>query len=204
MTICHMLVEGDLDEAVARRLIEYTGFQVGVCYGKHGWTYIKEKVQGFNKAAQSMRFLALVDFMDTGSQLCPGNVVGTWLPHRNSGMLFRVVVREIESWLMADPAGIAEFLNVAQEKVPDTPELLQDPKRALVNLARQSRTHRTRDAMVPNIGSSSQEGRLYTSEMIRFIGSRWDVSVARLNAPSLDKCLLRLETFDHREARLPL
>lgn len=51
------LVEGSLDEAVARRLIRDTGHQFGVCYGKRGIGYVRQKIQGFNKAAISMPIL---------------------------------------------------------------------------------------------------------------------------------------------------
>jgi len=136
--------------------------------------------------------LALVDLMDTGLP-CPPAVVDAWLPRRDPGMLFRVVVREVESWLLADRTNLADFLRVAVAKVPSAPEEEIDPKQSLVNLARKSRSAEIRRLLVPAKGSSATEGPAYTSEMRRFVDNHWDVAEARKNAPSLASCLKALE-----------
>jgi hypothetical protein len=121
MSIVNSLVEGDLDEAVAVKLIRDTNHIPGVCYGKHGWTYIRNKIQGFNQAARALHCLTLVDFMDTGLA-CPPEVVEQWLPNRQPLMLLRVAVQELESWLIADRANLADFLRVDVGIVPVAPE----------------------------------------------------------------------------------
>jgi hypothetical protein len=160
--------------------------------GERGIGYIRTKIGGFNRSAKSIRYLTLVDFMDTHKP-CPGHVVTTWLPHRETNMLLRIVVRELESWLLADREGIARFLVLSLSRIPERPEEIADPKRELVNLARRSRNQRVRAGLVPEAGSRAIVGKLYTSEMIRFINDEWDIQVARNNAPSLDRCLSRLE-----------
>ncbi|MGB9181827.1 MAG: hypothetical protein WCB68_21530, partial [Pyrinomonadaceae bacterium] len=164
----------------------------GTCYGRKGSGYIKRKIQGFNLTAQSTYYLALIDFMDT-HLLCPAEVIAQWIPNRQPKMLFRIVVREIESWLMADRHNLAGFLKISIDKVPRNPEQLHDPKLKLINLARGTRDAHVRSALVPEIGSTAQVGKLYDSEMRRFINRLWNVEAARNNAPSLDKCLKRLE-----------
>ncbi len=187
-----MLVEGSMDEAVAVRLIESTGHTPGQCYGKRGWRYIKDNIAGFNNAAQAMCCLALVDFMDTRLP-CAAEVLTQWLPYRHPNMVFRVVQYELESWLMADRDNLASFLKIAINAVPHLPEECSDPKQDLVNLARRSKSSHIRSALVPELGSTAQVGKLYQSEMVRFIQTIWDVAAARRNAPSLDRCLVRLE-----------
>jgi hypothetical protein len=194
MAIIYPLVEGNLDEAAAFRIIEVTGHTPGTCYGKRGSGYIKNKVRGFNSAAQSTYYLALIDFMDTESS-CPPEVVTSWVPNRQAKMLFRVVVREMESWLLADRDNLAKFLKVRADKIPTNPETVYDPKLELINLARRSISARIRSALVPEIGSTAQVGRLYNSEMRIFIETLWDINAARNYAPSLDKCLRRLESL---------
>jgi hypothetical protein len=49
---------------------------------------------------------------------------------------------------------------------------------------------------VPESGSTAQVGRLYLSEMRRFVIEVWDAQEARENAPSLNKCLISLEELD--------
>jgi len=194
MPIVNPLVEGTLDEAVAIKIINATGHTAGVCYGKRGSGYIQRKIQSFNQTARSIYYLTLVDFMDTGHS-CPPDVVAQWLPRAEPGMLFRVVVRELESWLLADRENFADFLGISITKLPDQPEQINDPKHQLVNLARRSRKSQIRSALVPESDSTAQVGRLYNSEMRVFVQSSWDIEAARRNAPSLDKCLERLDAL---------
>ena len=63
-----------------------------------------------------------------------------------------MVVRELESWLLADAAGLAAYLGLPRAVVPSQPESVGDPKLALVNLARRSRRTRLRDSIVPYQG----------------------------------------------------
>ncbi len=195
MSIVHYLVEGGIDEAVAVRIIQTAGHIPGVCYGKKGYGYIRDKIQGFNRAVQQIPCLALVDFMDTGL-VCAAEVVARWLPNRHANMYFRVVVREIESWLLADRTNLARFLRISITRLPATPEQIVDPKLTLINLARHSTSGRIREALVPEQGSTAQVGKLYTSELKRFVSEDWDLQIARTNAPSLDRCLRRLEGLD--------
>ena len=192
MALINSLVEGRTDEAVALRLIRAAGHTPGICYGKKGCGYIKTKVQGFNRAARSSVYLTLVDLMDTEFS-CPPEVLAGWVPHLASNMLFRVVVRELESWLLADRENIAHFLSVRLARIPANPEEIQDPKRELINIARRSPNARVRRSLVPESGSTAQVGKLYVSEINSFINARWDPQVARTTAPSLDRCLLKLE-----------
>lgn len=192
MSVINPLVEGEMDEAAAFKLIEAAGHTPGVCYGKKGCGYIKTKVQGFNRSARTTCYLTLVDLMDTGLS-CPPEVLAGWVPHLNRNMLFRVVVRELESWLLADRQNIANFLSVSPIQIPEHPEDIRDPKRELVNIARRSRNARIRRFLVPDSGSTAQVGKLYVSEMNTFINSQWDPQIARRIAPSLDSCLRKLE-----------
>lgn len=191
MTVVNMLVEGLLDEAVALRLIKYTQHEPGVCYGKKGYGYIKDKISGFNQSAISVSCLALVDFMDT-KFTCPSEVITQWLPHRHHNMIFRMVVRELESWLLADHENLAAFLHTNPERFPTDPEKSTDPKRELVNIARHSLSSSVRFAIVPAMKSTAQVGKLYQSEMTKFIQLHWNISQAQKRSPSLERCIMRL------------
>jgi hypothetical protein len=198
MAIISPLVEGVMDEAAAIQVIMAAGHVPGTVYGKNGSGYIRSKVQGFNRSAIYIYYLTLVDLMDTGLP-CPSSVITDWVPHREPKMLFRVIVRELESWLLADREGVARFLVLGLSRIPERPEEITDPKRELVNLARRSRNGKVRFALVPEDGSRATVGKLYTSEMIRFINEVWDIQAARNNAPSLDRCLGRLEEISSDE-----
>jgi hypothetical protein len=102
------------------------------------------------------------------------------------------VVREVESWLLADRRGIAAFLGVSEALVPREPEALLDPKETLVNLARRSRRSKIRELMLPPQGSSHPIGPGYSLALEEFARGRWDVAAAAERADSLRRCLVRL------------
>lgn len=186
------LVEGPLDETVARRLVMHVGHTFGTCYGKKGVGYIREKITGFVvRARHGPPLLTLVDFMDTGLA-CPPAIAVNWLPQRSSQHLVRAVVREVESWLLADRAGMAGFLGISKELVPGDPETILDPKQTLINLARRCRNRSRREAIVPRPDASASTGPGYLAEMQTFVANHWDIAAASQVAPSLAKCLIRL------------
>lgn len=192
--VLSLLVEGLLDEGVGRRILESCGLTPGVVYGRKGSSYIKTKVTGFNRASKGTPILVLVDFMDTGLP-CPPAVVANWCPHRKPTTLFRVVCREIESWLLADRKNLATFLRVPPKRLPADPESLADPKAALIDIARRSRSSELRSMLVPTPSGTSTVGPGYTSEMLRFARFEWDLQSARKAAESLDRCIRSVENF---------
>lgn len=190
--IVDALVEGQLDEAVAARLIRHTRHEFGVAYGKRGWQYLRHKAFGFNvRARYGNPILMLVDFMDTGLS-CPPEVPAIWLPDRCNKMLLRTAVREIESWLLADGDGMARFLGIPAIRIPQHPEDLDDPKQTLVNLARRSRKRALREAIVPPPSVSSAVGPGYTAALEEFVARHWDIEAALPRALSLRRCAIRL------------
>ena len=193
MALINPLVEGDIDEAIAIRLIQTAGHQCGVTYGRRGVGYIKAKLDAFNRSANEIQYLTLVDFMDTGVA-CPPGVIAAWLPHSRPGMLLRIVVREIESWLLADRAGLSDFLAVRPALLNLDPETAQDPKQTLVNIARRSRRRSIRDAIVPSPASTAPVGVRYNAELRAFAENAWDPARARIHSPSLARCMDRLAT----------
>jgi len=183
-----ILVEGSLDETVAREIIDAAGGTAGTVYGRRGAGYIEKKISGFNQRAQGTPILALVDLMDLDSD-CPAEIVQDWLPHRHEQMLLRLVVREIESWILADRTSISRFFGIRKSLVPHHPEQLEDPKAGLVDLARSSQRQGLKNAIVPENPTMNDEGPAYTTRMQRFVRNQWSVMEAAKNAPSLHRCV---------------
>lgn len=197
--IVDMLVEGDLDEAVARRLIVLAGHQPGVAFGKQGVSYIQRSLRAFDQRARyGNPVLALVDFLDTHLS-CPPELPAIWLPGRSPRLLLRAVVNEVESWLLADRQGMAQLLGLSTDLFPLRPEELADPKQTLVNLARRCRRRKLRDAIVPQPGVTATVGPGYTGVMTEFVLKRWNVQEAQRIAPSLDRCCQRLLELERPE-----
>ncbi len=188
-------VEDELSGAVMCRLILFSGrnFTINRVFNARGNVRLKS---GMNKFREASRVLPHIVLTDLDSCPCPPELIEKWnakqLP---SQLLFRIAVREVEAWLMADRAGIAEFLHIAASKVPQAPETEADPKRTLINLARKSRKRRLAQEIVPEVGSSAKIGPLYNSHFVNFVNTCWNIEQARLCAPSLDRALARIVTF---------
>jgi hypothetical protein len=94
---------------------------------------------------------------------CAPEIIKGWLreqPHGN--LVFRVAVREVEAWLLADRVGFAKFLDVSIDLLPQEPDEVLDPKQTLINLARRSRIRSLREALVPRERSTAVQGQITT------------------------------------------
>jgi hypothetical protein len=188
-------VEGEVDAAVVERLADHLRKSVSAIYGKNGKSLIKKRISNYNDAARFRPWLVLVDL--DNEYFCAPDLVAHWLPSRASFMRFRVAVREIEAWLMADRERFASFLSVKSSLIPTNPESLPFPKQIVVNLARNSRRRVIREDMVPRPGSGRNIGPAYVSRLIEYIRDQkagWRPDVAALQASSLKKCIRALRT----------
>ena len=186
-------VEGATDEAVVRRIVDHAGGQVETVYGKRGKDHLRQKIAGYNNAACYAPWIVLVD-LDTDEDCAPP-LRQAWLPEPAPLLCFRVAVRAIEAWLMADAETIARYLGVSPSRVPGDPEGLNDPKEVMVSLARRSRRKNIRRDMVPRTGSRRRVGPAYPGRLIEYAATAWRPGVAAGNADSLRRaigCLRRL------------
>jgi hypothetical protein len=186
-------VEGDLDEAVLHRIVRQAGLSLAKIYGRQGKTSLLRAIRGYNAAAHHASWIVLVD-LDRDCECAPP-CARRWLPDPAPHMCFRLVVRSIEAWLLADGDRVANFLGVPRHLVPHDPDALDDPKRALVDLARRSRRRALRDEIVPRAGSGRSVGPLYTTRMIEFVqdeAAGWRVDHALGVSNSLTRCVTHL------------
>ncbi len=186
-------VEGLLDEVVVRRLISFAGAIAGPIHVKNGKSQLLEKLAGYNQAASIAPWIVVVD-LDQDEECAP-LFRHRWLPTKSDLMLFRIAVREVESWLIADRERLAKFLSVPVSDVPVACESLGNPKQIMIDLASRSRRRDIRTDMVPRSGSGRHEGPAYTSRLIEFVirGDLWRPHIAATNCRSLDSCLARLK-----------
>lgn len=105
-----LVVEDSLSEAVLQTILRQSKrpCSVGTCLGKKGAGFIRQRLSGFNKAAKWSPYIVLTD-LDNAE--CPAVLFRSWLPETKSPyLIFRVAVREVEAWLLADRGAIAKFL----------------------------------------------------------------------------------------------
>jgi hypothetical protein len=184
-------VEGTVDEAVARVLITHAGAAPGTIYGKNGKQALKARINGYNNAARHAPWLVLVD-LDHEAECAPPLRQG-WLPSPAPHLCFRIAVRQIETWLLADNETLAHQLSVARSALPRDPEVLENPKIELVNLARRSRRRDVRTDMVPREGSGRPVGPAYSSRLIEYVETRWRPDVAARRSDSLRRAIACLD-----------
>jgi hypothetical protein len=188
-------VEGDVDEAVARRLIQHVGALPGTIYGKGGKAALRAKIHGYNSAARHSPWLVLVD-LDRDAD-CPPPLRQEWLAEPARRLCFRIAVKQLEAWLLADAQTLADHLSVARSAMPGDPERLENPKVTVVNLARRSRRRDIREDMVPREGGGRPVGPAYTSRLIEYVETHWRPEVAAQRSNSLGRALACLERLAH-------
>jgi len=196
MTIpVHLATEDELSEWVLRRLLDHAnrGYAIGTAYGRRGFGYLRGTIANWNRAARFVPFVVLTD-LDTGA--CPTELIEGWLKGpKHPNLLLRVAVREVEAWLLADRSALAQYLRVTEKWVPGNPDGLRDPKAALVEVAKRSRSGEVRERIVPRRGSTAKQGREYNSCLCEFVRTEWNIEEAAARSVSLHRTVARLRSF---------
>lgn len=189
-TVVTAAVEGDIDEAAARRIAREQGIELSRVFGKAGKPMLVKRLHGYNRAAAREPWWVLLD-LDQDAECAPPHLAEL-LPNPCRHMKLRIVVRAIEAWFLSDRAAFAKFFRVRLSLIPSAPEQLADPKQTVVDLARQSSSSRVRNSVVPRPGSGRKVGPGYAATMIEFAERHWDPSTAAASCNSLLRCRTRL------------
>ncbi len=197
MTPFQAAVEGNLDEVVLHRVVRFCGAELGIVYGRDGKDKLYQNIGGYNNAARYAPWIVLVDLDEAR---CAPTLREGWLPDQANLMCFRVAVREIESWLLADRSGFASFIGVSRSVVPVDPDALVDPKATVVQLAARSRKRAIREAIPPAEGSRRTVGALYNPTLGQFVAGHWDPETAAQTSDSLRRCLRAVASLRDRTA----
>jgi hypothetical protein len=192
-------VEGLVDEAVARKIVESVGATAARTYGRTGKAHLSARLPGYNRAANHSPWFVV---MDLDNDECAPRLRTQLLPNQSERMCLRIAVKEVEAWLLADREEMAHFLRVAVSRVPTSPDEAHDSKQSIVQAARHSSHQAIRADIVPRSGSGRAVGPAYPSRMIEFV-ERWRPEVAAQRSDSLSRCLTRLgELVEGERARL--
>jgi hypothetical protein len=185
--------EGIVDTAVAQKVLSSVGLVPGTVHGQRGKDLLDKSLRGYNAGARFAPWFVLRD-LDHDADCAP-ELVPRLLPAPSANMRLRLAVRSVEAWLLADSKRISAFLHVATEKVPRSPDELADPKQALVNLARESRSREIRSDLVPGRGTTGRVGPAYTARRVEFASLRWRPTTAARRSDSLRRCLNSLASL---------
>ena len=199
MNPIQLAVEGLLDAVVAARLTEVCGFDPQPPNVKGGKGNLDKLVAAYNNAAKGSPWLVLRD-LDRDAD-CAGVLRKKLIPAPQEWMCFRIPVRAVESWLMADRPRFAAFARISLGKVPVDPDALPNPKQTLLDLVSHSPSRDLRESVVPRKGSGGREGPLYTSVLSKFALTNWRPNMAEANSESLRRCLIQLRRTSARWRR---
>jgi hypothetical protein len=186
--------EDEPTHLVMRKLLAFfpNSFVENYAIHCHGNGKIKANIKAYNKAAQFSYWFVITDL---DKYACAPSLINDWLPiPQNPQFLFRVAVREIESWLLADRDNFASFFKISRDLVPLSPDEVADPKQFIFSLAKRSQKRNIRDG-VPPIDNMASIGPGYNSELGDYILNHWNIKTAREHSKSLDKAILALQNL---------
>jgi hypothetical protein len=201
-----LAVEDALSEAMAREILFQSSrsFSIGACYRRGGYGYLKNKISGFNQAAKGVPFFVLADLdqyacppdMIADWMNCPPDQVAQWMKtNKHPNLIFRVAVREVESWVMADREAFALFLGIRRELMPEDTDQLPDAKQFLMGLVRKSRKRDLRTSILPSPRSTAKQGPDYNGPLIGFVQKHWKANQAARHSPSLKRAIRAIAEF---------
>ena len=185
-----------METAAASKLLPFCGHAVGTVYGEKGYAYIKNNAAAFRwLATNNSGVLVLTDLRDAGSEclhMALQKYVYDKLPNPPENYIFHFSVNELESWLLADREGIAQYLEIDISRIPVLPDHETNPKECLINLARRSKRKFIREGIAPPAKHRSLAGPEYVPLMRQYIYNYWDIKNAVINSPDLRRCVNRL------------
>jgi hypothetical protein len=189
----HVVYEDAVSLAIMERLIEIHSDRLAIGDHHHGrgFSRIKTNIAKYNAAAQHMPFFVLTD-LDT--KQCAPKLIAQWLPGKMAPLLFfRIAVKEVESWLIADREGLAAYLGISVANLSRDPDSLIDPKEEIFRLVRKSRSRSMKQDIIPE--GKARIGPGYNDALPKFVRSTWNPEAARKFSPSLDKALHALAEY---------
>lgn len=186
-----LATEDELSEAIALRLI---GELKKPHYISHklrrgGAGYLYKKMGSWYQMAQYQIMLILTD-LDHAK--CPVEYREKWLSQKSvpANLVFRIAVREVESWVLADHQGMRELIG-NKGVLPREPDILDDPKQTFLELAKVA-SKNIRDDLIKNVNGHLRPGLGYNFQLTRWIKSSWSPERASERSPSLARARKRL------------
>ena len=190
MPSVYVATEGVIDTVVVQRICRQLGIHIRAVYGEQGKDRLNQRMEGYNRAARLWPWLVLRDLNSDAE--CAPLLRHNLLPNPAPHMVFRLAVREVESWLLADRDAFAQFFSVHVQNISDEPESIVNPKRHLVDIVRRSRSRQMRSEIVPRAGSGRSVGPGYRGRITDFVRMAWSPTTASHRSDSLRRCLDRL------------
>jgi hypothetical protein len=193
--MCLVAVEDELSKVVALKLLENKFAYDPRVLRKNGYGYLKKNLKSFCETARNVGRVLIVTDLD--STTCAPQLIKNWfgVMTKPDRMLFRIAVREIEAWIMADRDAFARFLDIEVNKIEKNMEELADPKRHLLQLAEHVKDRKLKHDLVKKEKAIATQGLGYNKRLSEFTSNHWCPQRASENSPSLKKAIMRIEAW---------
>ncbi|MBN9047036.1 MAG: hypothetical protein J0H18_15415 [Rhizobiales bacterium] len=192
MSFIYLAVEDELSEEVGLKLIRDilgTNWSFRVLRNG-GFGYLKSKLESFVEMSRHYPVLMITDL---DAEVCAPRLLEKWFNRleKPDNFVFRVAVREVESWVLADAIDFAGYLGIKQSMIPPNPDELHDPKATLINIARKAKKSLRLD-IVPERGALAKQGLGYNRALCQFVREQWDCRRAASNSESLSRACTKV------------
>lgn len=181
-----IVCEGVTDEPVLRRLVESEGLGVAVVHRTKGQGLLDARLQKYAAAA---RFSLWFVVRDLDRHPCAKQLRQSLIADSPPGLSFRIAVREVEAWLLADVDAFTDFFRTSPSCLRQDPETIPDPKQALLRSLIQSKNPKVRSRYVQQVATSLSFGPEYWSGLEEFVVKAWCPRRAARRAPSLERAI---------------
>lgn len=188
--------EGDTDLPIVRKLVRDAGLDLYAKIDAAGKSAIDAEIASYNLAAQGSPWFVHRDLDQDAT--CAGELITELQLAASPWMCFRLAVRQLEAWLLADSTAMAKFLGLAEHLIPENPDLEPDSKRTLIDLARRSPKREIRRGMVPPQGAAKRVGPLYETMILEFGERHWSLSRGAARSESLRRARRALRDLGRR------
>ena len=185
--------EDALSEAVVLRLLLECeqDWSVAATIRKNGYGYLKSKLDELVRTSNKVPVLMLTDL---DLKPCAPELIHQWFGERGvpGGMIFRVAVHEVETWLLADHEGLSDFLGIPIDRLPSLPDHISDPKGHLLQLVRKHSPRDIKADLLPARKTLASVGLGYNSVLVDFAQNYWAPMRAALRSDSLSRAIRRI------------
>lgn len=190
----NLVFEDEISEMVMVKLAEESKkYFIANSYSEGGFGYIKKNIGGFNEAAKGCPFFVLTD-LDTID--CAPTLIDSWLgKSAHPNLIFRIAVREVEAWLLADIEGFSKFTGISESNFWDNAEEIADPKAELLQLIKRCRIRKIWEDILPK-NEFAVVGPNYNGRLGEFVMKYWNIDRAMKRSDSLKRAVLHLSSFN--------
>lgn len=200
---CFAFVEDAPGAAIANKLVATRNvrsghrlvFRNGFPAVMRGHDAIRSKCDAFLNMARSGSHTFILTDLDAAECAC--SLIRDWfdIPQGDpvdlpSQCIFRVAVREAESWILADHEAWAEYIGIPAANFSMHPDQLDNPKDHLLNIIRRKGTKKIHREMLPK--GSAHIGPRYNEVLCDFVERAWTPERAAEKSPSLDRAFKAL------------